>query len=142
MEYDFDMERLLETFDGDAEKLANAFADELNKALATHRHMEAINNASQDVADAWNNFVDTYFGVYDVPSGFAVEDFMLAHENDNTAISLLEFLVKCGPVLVKYGHLFEQIEKVNTTADDINPPPRKEQSFDESMKEFFKKMGW
>ncbi len=145
--YDFDIKQMLAAFDGDAEKLANAFANELNKELAANRRKEDIAYAAQDVADTWNAFVDTYFDYYTVPKGFTVSDFKLADENDNTAESVLEFLIKAGPLLRKYGSALQALEKVDgkLTATMSGPTavsPSDGKSFDDTMKKFFEKMGW
>lgn len=143
MTYDFDIKQMLDAFDGDAEKLANAFADELNRELAAKRHADDIAYAAQDVADAWNAFADVYFESHDVPAGFTINDFKLAEENDNTAVSLMEFLVKAGPLVYKYGNALQELEKVNgKLTQTVSGPTEVKDNFDTTMKKFFDKMGW
>lgn len=147
--YDFDMKQLLETFDGDAEKLANAFADSLNAELAHKKEASMLNDAADDVANAWEEFVDEYFNTHKLPKGMEESDFYI----DGTAVTeILELLIKISPYL---DFLYDYTNKINALGEELVDKAAKvstatknnatsssgttKNDFDSVMQSFFKK---
>lgn len=140
MTYNFDMERLLDTFDGDPEKLANAFADALNEKLAERRKADNINEMANEVSDAWECLVDEYFQAHpdELPKEYNPVDFYITGE---IAVGILKALIKLLPyfgLLAQYSERFETLNKElikyasNTVTD-------KAADFEDAMKRFFDK---
>ena len=131
--YNFDIKQLLDKFNDDPEKLANAFADALNDELAKRRNEDAINDAAENVADEWNYFIDEYFKVKSLPDGITEDDLYI----DSEAVkAIVEIFVKAAPyvsLLQEYATKLETIsnkmpEVVQKTGDD----------FSKTMAKFFK----
>lgn len=136
MTYNFDMERLLDTFDGDPEKLANAFADALNEKLAERRKVDNINEMANDVSDAWENLVDEYFSAHpdELPKDYDTVDFYITGE---IAVGILKALVKLLPYLGLLAQYSEKIDGLNKEL--INATTNKAADFEDAMKKFFDK---
>lgn len=140
MTYNFDMERLLDTFDGDPEKLANAFADALNEKLAERRKVNNINEMANEVADAWECLVDEYFNAHpdELPKDYTFPDFYITGE---IAVGILKTLIKLLPYL---GLLAQYSEKMETLNKELvkaatNATTNKAADFEDAMKKFFDK---
>ena len=135
MTYNFDMEHLLDKFDGDAEKLANAFATALNTELAERHKLNSIDDAAADTAEAWNRLVDEYFNANDMPDGYDVKYFYI---DEATAIELMKFIIKALPYInlfVSYcGKVGDVLKDAATTTvnNDVD-------DFETTMKRFFDK---
>lgn len=150
--YEFDIKQMLAAFDNDAEKLANEFANQLNKELSIRRQEREIQNAAAEVADAWNDLVETYFDIHEVPVGHQIEDYKVFDEG-KCWIQLLETYVKYNPDLDKCIAALNSFSKVADKAvQSINTNMKKlkeevknteiTKEFDTAMSEFFDKMGW
>lgn len=142
MTYDFDIRQMLDAFDGDPEKLANAFANSLNEELASNRSKKRVDDAAAEVACAWEEFVDEYFAAYpDETKGLKVEDYYIT---DESPVQLMYMLIKLTP----YISLFtDYMTKLNDLADNVKetakPAVNKAvntgaQVFENTMKKFFK----
>lgn len=143
MNYDtFDMKQLLNAFDGDPEKLANAFADALNNELAEQRKINAVDTAAQDVANAWEDFIDEYFAVHAMPDGVTQEDFYIEPDHVITAMELLIKAVPYFSLLGEYLGKLEELsniceEKIADTKENINAVAT--DAYADIMNRFFKK---
>lgn len=140
MTYNFDMERLLDTFDGDPEKLANAFADALNEKLAERRKVDNINEMANEVSDAWECLVDEYFSAHpdELPKDYQASDFYITGE---IAVGLLKTLTKLLPylgLLAQYGERIEEIAAA-MNKEVVKPVANKAADFEDAMKKFFDK---
>lgn len=140
MTYNFDMERLLDTFDGDPEKLANAFADALNEKLAERRKVDNVNEMANEVSDAWECLVDEYFSAHpdELPKEYNPEDFYISGE---IAVGILKALVKLLPYLGLLAQYSERIETLNNElAKQVTTvATNKAADFEDAMKKFFDK---
>ena len=63
-------------------------------------------------------------------------------ENDNTAILLIEFLIKSAPLFKKYGAAIEELERLNGNLTNTIKLSETKDNFDDTMKNFFEKMNW
>ena len=141
-EYNFDMQRLLDTFDGDAEKLAQAFADSLNNELAKQRQHDYITDAAQDVADAWEEFVDEYFDENDLPDGMDEEDFYIDAEVVKGILNLFIKLLPYFDLAHEYIEKLEGLNKeVNVAAHKVADNVKNSDVYEDVMKRFFKNNG-
>ena len=141
MTYNFDMDRLLETFDGDPEKLANAFADALNDKLAEKRKKDYIDEAAGEVADAWECFVDEYFEQNELPKGYNLKDFYV---DANTVKNVLQLIIKALPYFQVLGEYAEKLEELNKAvrpmAQEVKDQAvNKSKDFEAAMQKFFNK---
>lgn len=141
MTYNFDMGRLLDTFDGDPEKLANAFADALNEKLAERRKVDSINEMANEVADAWECLVDEYFSAHpeEMPKDYQAEDFYI---NGEIAVGAVKALIKLLPYLGWLAQYGEKIEGLATTINKgltTSAVTNKTVEFEDAMKKFFDK---
>ena len=140
MTYNFDMERLLDTFDGDPEKLANAFADALNEKLAERRKVDNINEMANEVSDAWEGHVDEYFSAHpeEMPKEYEPTDFYITGE---IAVGILKTLIKLLPYLGLLAQYSERIEGLNKelVKAATNATTNKAADFEDAMKKFFDK---
>ena len=136
MTYNFDMERLLDTFDGDPEKLANAFADALNEKLAERRKKDSVKEMANEVSDAWECLVDEYFEAHpeEMPKDYHNPDFYITGE---IAVGILKTLIKLLPYLGLLAQYSERIEGLNKEL--INATTNKAADFEDAMKKFFDK---
>ena len=140
MTYNFDMERLLDTFDGDPEKLANAFADALNEKLAERRKVDNINELANEVSDAWECLVDEYFDAHpeELPKEYHSADFYISGD---IAVGILKTLVKLLPYLGLLAQYSEKIEGLTTAMNKeiVKPVVDKSADFEDAIKKFFDK---
>ena len=140
MTYNFDMERLLDTFDGDPEKLANAFADALNEKLAERRKADNINELANEVSENWECLVDEYFNVHpeDMPKDYHAADFYITGE---IALGLLKTLIKLLPYLGLLAQYGERLEGLTAAMNKevVKPVANKAADFEDAMKKFFDK---
>ena len=142
MSYNFDMQRLLDTFGGDAEKLAQAFADSLNSELAKQRQRDYITDAAQDVADAWGEFVDEYFDENDLPDGMDEEDFYIDAEVVKGILNLFIKLLPYFDLAHEYIEKLEGLNKeVSATAHKVADNVKNSDVYEDVMKRFFKNNG-
>ena len=135
--YNFDMQHLLDAFGNDPEKLANAFADSLNAALAEQRKVDYVMDAAADVADAWENFVDEYFNVNELPDDLGEEDFYITPENVK---SLLEMAVQAAPYITAFLGYFGKLNELTGEIKEKAPEvvQKAEDSFTDVMEKFFR----
>ena len=140
MTYNFDMERLLDTFDGDPEKLANAFADALNEKLAERRKVDNINEMANEVSDAWECLVDEYFSAHpdELPKEYHPEDFYISGD---IAVGVLKTLIKLLPYLGLLAQYGERLEGLTAAMNKevVKPVANKAADFEDAMKKFFDK---
>ena len=142
--YDFDIKKMLAAFNDDPEALADAFARSLNDELAQQRSIRALKNTAADVAVAWNDFVEEYFELHDIPANTTLEDYQLFDDGE-CLIKLLETFVQYGPDIEKW---VANLRKISDAATKLNDNLEKmnikipESNFDQTMKKFFKEMGW
>ena len=139
--YNFDMETLLEIFEGDPEKLANEFANQLNAELDSRKYANFIKEMAEDTANAWNNLVDEYFSRHQLPANYTISDF---YGKGETVLEMLEALVKIAPSLQKYDQIFKNLATAaeETKTKVVEKAPAVKDAFDEAMNKFFNKMGW
>ena len=132
------MKQMLAAFDDDAEKLASAFASQLNKELASRKNERLVREAAEDVANAWNDFVEEYFTHSDdVPDGTCGDDYII---DANSVIDLMKTFLRIVPAFARYSTTFEDFntllhgnkQKAKEVRDDFNA----------TMNKFFDKMGW
>ena len=138
--YNFDIKQLLDTFGGDPEKLANAFADALNDELAKQRAVNHIDNAAADVAGAWGCFVDEYFSAHDLPKGTSKEDFYMEPE---TIKMLLEICIKAQPYMSLFQEYIGKLEALGNEVkqETVVAAGKAQQEFADVMAKFFDKNG-
>ena len=104
MNYNFnDVEKYLRE-GGDATKLAQAFADTLNGAIAQLQKENKLGEKAVAFADAWNAYIDEYFKIYDVPDNYVVADMYL---NEKDVNYLMEQVLKFIPLLDRLNGWFE-----------------------------------
>lgn len=114
---------------GDATKLAQAFADTLNEALAQVQKENKLDAKATAFADAWNAYIDEYFKTHDVPDNCVVADMYL---NDRDVTYLMEQVLKFIPLLDKLNGLFE------VGAEQVSKSKNKVES---TVDKFFNKFG-
>lgn len=104
---------------GDATKLAQAFADTLNNALAKVQEENKLDEKAIAFADAWNAYIDEYFKNHDVPENYVIADMYL---NTKDVHYLMDQVLKFIPLLDKLGNLFEvgavQVSKSKNKVED------------------------
>jgi len=119
MNYNFnDVEKYLRD-GGDATKLAQAFADTLNEALAQVQKENKLDAKATAFADAWNAYIDEYFKNHDIPENYVVADMYLNTKDVNY---LMEQVVRIIPLLDKLNGFFEigaaQVSKSKSKVED------------------------
>lgn len=119
---------------GDAQAIAQAFADNLNQVLARIEEEKAVGQKCEKVVEIWNDFVDAYFKVNKLPETTVNADFYLT---DADVMKLIETFVQIVPMIVKYGSAIESFannaEKIINTKSDKN-------AFSETLEGFFRKL--
>ena len=114
---------------GDATKLAQAFADTLNEALAQVQKENKLEAKATAFADAWNAYIDEYFKHNDVPENYVVADMYLNTKDVNY---LMEQVLKFIPLLDKLNGLFEMgAEQVSKSKNKV----------EDTVDKFFNKFG-
>ena len=104
MNYNFnDVEKYLRE-GGDATKLAQAFANSLNEAIAQIQKENKLDEKATAFADAWNAYIDEYFKIHDVPDNYVVADMYL---NEKDVNYLMEQILKFIPLLDRLNGWFE-----------------------------------
>ena len=122
MNYNFnDVEKYLRD-GGKPEDMMNAFADLMNKSLATIRREDQLKEANINLMKAWNKYMAEYFTVHDLPNGYTLEDWEMS-ENEMDAV--MKRLIEILPVLAQYTGMLKtaskKIEKsVNNSRDVIS----------------------
>ena len=142
IQMDFDMKQMLAAFDGDAEKLANAFASQLNNELASRKNERLVREAAEDVANAWNDFVEEYFTYSEnVPDDTCGDDYII---DANSVIDLMKTFLRIVPALTKYSKDIEDFNALfhnnKQKAKEVGAQVRDD--FSATMNKFFDKMGW
>lgn len=89
---------------GDPTKMAQAFADAMNKALTKVQEENKLGQKANEFANAWNAYIDEYFKTHDVPDNCVVADMYL---NDRDVTYLMEQVLKFIPLLDKLNGLLE-----------------------------------
>lgn len=114
---------------GDATKLAQAFADTLNEALAQVQKENKLEEKATAFADAWNAYIDEYFKFHDVPENYVVADMYLNTKDVNY---LMEQVLKFIPLLDRLNGLFEMgVGQVSKSKDRV----------EDTVDKFFNKFG-
>ena len=83
---------------GNAETIAKAFADELNRAVAVVEDEQDLEDARGYLVEAWNGYMDAYFRHRKLPKGYAIEDFYF---EDEQVEKMMERIVGMIPVVDK-----------------------------------------
>lgn len=140
--YDFDMKKLLDAFEGDPSKLANAFTSQLNNELAVRKSERMVKEAAEEVANAWNDFVEEYFAHgKDVPDGALIDDYII---DANSVIDLMKAFLQLVPMFAKYSNTLEDLDMLLhgnvQKAKEVGAQVRDD--FGATMNKFFDKMGW
>lgn len=136
------MKQMLAAFDGDAEKLANEFANQLNKELASRKNERLVREAAEEVANAWNDFVEEYFAHGEgVPDGTLIDDYVI---DANSVIDLMKAFLQLVPAFAKYSTTLEDFNTIlhgnKQKAKEVGAQVRDD--FSATMNKFFDKMGW
>ena len=136
------MKQMLAAFDGDAEKLANEFANQLNKELASRKSERLVREAAEEVANAWNDFVEEYFAHGEgVPDGTLIDDYII---DANSVIDLMKAFLQLVPAFAKYSTTLEDFNTLlhgnKQKAKEVGAQVRDD--FSATMNKFFDKMGW
>jgi anaerobic ribonucleoside-triphosphate reductase len=129
MNYNFnDVEKYLRD-GGDPTKMAQAFADVMNKALAKVQEESKLGQKANEFANAWNAYVDEYFKTHDVPNNYVVADMYL---NDRDVTYIMEQVLKFIPLLDKLGGWFEfEAKQMSKSKDKV----------EDTVDKFFNKFG-
>ena len=119
MNYNFnDVEKYLRD-GGDPTKMAQAFADTMNKALTKVQEESKLGQKAEEFANAWNAYIDEYFKTHDVPNNYVVADMYL---NDRDVTYLMEQVLKFIPLLDRVNGWFEvgtgQVSKSKNKVED------------------------
>lgn len=138
--YNFNINKMLNDFNGDSEELKNAFLKALNEEVENRQAMEYVNYASTDAADAWNDMIENYFNVHTLPKGFKEEDFMIEHD---TPRIILEFMIdqakkECANQVKPAGETKTKPTAKPVASIKINRTPSDEQV----IEDFLNRMGW
>lgn len=136
------MKQMLAAFDGDAEKLANEFANQLNKELASRKNERLVREAAEEVANSWNDFVEEYFAHGEgVPDGTLIDDYVI---DANSVIDLMKAFLQLVPAFAKYSTTLEDFNTLlhgnKQKAKEVGAQVRDD--FSATMNKFFDKMGW
>lgn len=119
MNYNFnDVEKYLRD-GGDPTKMAQAFADTMNKALTKVQEENKLGQKASEFANAWNAYMDEYFKTHDVPNNYVVADMYI---NDRDVTYLMEQVLKFIPLLDRVNGWFEfeakQMSKSKSKVED------------------------
>lgn len=138
--YNFNINKMLNDFNGDSEELKNAFLKALNEEIENRQAMEYVNYASTDAADAWNDMVENYFNVHTVPKGFKEEDFMIEHDTPRIILELMIEQAKkeCANQVKPAGETKTKLIAKPVASIKINRTPSDEQV----IEDFLNRMGW
>lgn len=137
--YNFNMSELLDTFGGDAEQLANAFADSLNTELAKQRHKDSLKDAATDVCDAWADFIDEYAAAKEMPEGCDVEEFYF---DPDIIVEIMDIMVRLYPyveLLHEYNEKFKGIASDSGKSEKKPGPTATSRNYEDIINEFFQK---
>lgn len=114
---------------GDPTKMAQAFADTMNKALAKVQEESKLGQKAEAFANAWNAYIDEYFKTHDVPNNYVVADMYL---NDRDVTYIMEQFLKLIPLLDKLGGWFEfETKQMSKSKDKV----------EDTVNKFFNKFG-
>lgn len=98
MDYDFNMKKLLDDFDGNADELANHFMESLKAEIASYRTPEEnVRLAAEDMTYMWNDYIHFYIqqlGYEENPQDFLT--------NADNVLAFTEAVLKTFPILKKY----------------------------------------
>lgn len=83
---------------GNAETIAKAFADELNRAVAVVEDEQDLDEHRSFLVEAWNDYMDAYFRHHKLPNGYTIEDFYF---EDEQVERMMERIVEMVPVVDK-----------------------------------------
>lgn len=141
--HEFDMQALLAAFDNNPEKLAQAFTDQLNAALAIKKREEELYAKADHLTAVWNDFVEDYFAFY-YPEDENEEYKKYQFLNGKEIMATIALIIQSAPEINKYLQVFENINsvtnKINTnlqSAKELIEPTTDE--FKRIMKDFFDK---
>lgn len=98
------------------EKIAEAFTNELNKAIDYMEEEKKYKALITNVTDAWNTFISAYFQRHEVPKNCNLVNFWMIEEDVE---SLAEVLVKYIPTLVNLSNLIEEMPNEKGKSDNI-----------------------
>jgi len=120
MNYNFnDVEKYLRD-GGKPEDMMNAFADLMNKSLATVRREDKLKEANTNLMRAWNQYMAEYFTVHDLPNGYTLKDWEM---NENEMDTVMKRLIEILPVLAQYTGMLKtaskKIEKSMNNSRDV-----------------------
>ena len=126
---------------GNPETIAKAFADRLNTTIHAIDDESNLNKASADVADAWNSYVNVYFGIHKLPAGTIVEDWYI---NNNDIDTIIDTLVKTIPAINKYAKALDNFssaifQPAKMTAN--NTAVKTKNKVNDIVDDFFSKYG-
>lgn len=138
--YNFNINKMLNDFNGDAEELENAFLKALNAEVENRQTMEYVNYASTDAADAWNDMVGNYFNIHTLPKGFKEEDFMIEYDTPKIILELMieQANKECANQVKPAGETKTKPTAKPVASIKINRTPSDEQV----IENFLNRMGW
>ena len=138
--YNFNINKMLNDFNGDPEELTNAFLKALNEEVENRQAMEYVNSTSADAADAWNDMVNHYFNIHTVPKGYKKEDFMIEHDTPRIILELMIEQAKkeCANQVKPAGETKTKTAVKPVATIKINKTPSDEQV----IEDFLSRMGW
>lgn len=122
MNYNFnDVEKYLRD-GGKPEDMMNAFADLMNKSLATIRREDKLKEANTNLMKAWNEYMAEYFATHELPNGYTLDDWKM---NEYEMDAVMKRVIEILPVLAQYSDFVKtttkKIEKsVNNSRDVIS----------------------
>ena len=120
---------------GDPKVIAQEFADKINEVISKMNQENDIIEAAENVTEAWADFLDAYFIVHKLPTGFHIEDFDVTKEE---IVKIIETLVTIAPYFEKY---VSTLEKISDSVETIKNNSKKiDPSFEGTITKFFNKM--
>jgi hypothetical protein len=125
---------------GNPETIAKAFADKLNITIHTIDDEKSLNNASEKVSVAWNDYVNAYFGTHKLPNNTILEDWYVTTDDIK---ALMDSLIKIIPTIDKY---LKTIENFNDIISPVkvkvtNTTIKTKNKVDNVVDDFFSKYG-
>ena len=101
-----------------------------------------VREAAEEVANAWNDFVEEYFAHGEgVPNGALIDDYMI---DANSVIDLMKAFLQLVPAFAKYSTTLEDFNALlhgnKQKAKEVGAQVRDD--FSATMNKFFDKMGW
>jgi len=121
---------------GDPEAIAKAFADRLNTTIRAINDEGALNDASLDVVESWNDYVEVYFRTHKLPDGTILEDWYFNKDDVN---AIMDALVKFLPAIDKYMKAFDNFNfAIQPTKTKVNNIKDKASNI---VDDFFSKYG-